>query len=493
MPSRLASWALAAFTALQLMSTTAAQASSSSITSTSTGTSTAAAPTLTSPVDPSQKQSVFVSPDQELAFGITIPDDPASEDIYFTLAGQPALGWTAVGLGADSMAGNALVLMVYASSSNKNVTFSPRLTSHGRSEPAPYPDLRFEILPGTGYYNGTLMFRARCFNCRRWPGGSIDVNSAAQRCIWAAGPSYEVKSDDVAAPLKFHRSYGSFSVNLKAAQGPGQAPTLNFQTAKKSEGAALTGEPRSGKRDWSALFHGIIMIFCFVGLLPFGLIVLRVGNWPRWHAVNQSIALAGIITGFGLGVHISFKYNRSRNFNNPHQVIGILIFIFMFAQFVLGYLHHRMYKQNEGKGSPLAPFHIWLGRTVMIMGVINGFLGFPFALSHRYNYILLGLVLAIAPLVIFLLLYKPLIRPRLWGRKEEQPTEEALPPYTAEPWRQQAPATGHTATVATAQAPETRGIGLSDMGAWASRGARDRTVQPAGGNWGQPQNPREMI
>lgn len=489
--------ALVALTALQLIIKTAAQTSSSPTASTAATTS--AAPTLTAPITPPQKQSVFVSPDQELAFGITIPEDSTSEDVYFTLAAQPAVGWAAVGLGADTMSGNALVLMVYASASGKNVTFSPRLTSQGRSEPAPYPDLRFEVLPSTGLYNGTFMFSARCFNCRRWPGGgSIDVNSAAQRFIYAAGPSYDVNSDDAAAPLKFHRSYGSFSMDLRAAQGPSQAPTLNSQTAKKSQGAALTGESKRDGRDWSALFHAVILVFCFVGLLPFGLVVLRVGNWPRWHAINQTIALIGIIVGFGLGVHISFKYNRSRNFNSPHQILGILVFVFMFAQFILGYLHHRMHKKNDGKASPLAPFHIWLGRTVMIMGVVNGFLGFPFALSPKYDFILLGLILVIVPAVVFLILFKSFFRKKIWGRKSSQEPEESLPPYTAEPWRQEAPVTGQTTTISAgpSQTPETRGIGLSDLGAWASRGTGNRAGQTGGQSrdaWGPPQNPKEMV
>lgn len=43
------------------------------------------------------------------------------------------------------------------------------------------------------------------------------------------------------------------------------------------------------------------------------------------------------------------------------------------GQFVLGYMNHRVYKKTEHK-SKMAPVHAWLGRVVMVLGVVNGFL-----------------------------------------------------------------------------------------------------------------------
>lgn len=60
----------------------------------------------------------------------------------------------------------------------------------------------------------------------------------------------------------------------------------------------------------------------------------------------------------------------------------------MIGQFVLGVLHHRIYKKTQSP-TKLAPIHIWLGRVVIPAGIINGFLGFPLALNPRYDWALL--------------------------------------------------------------------------------------------------------
>jgi hypothetical protein len=67
-----------------------------------------------------------------------------------------------------------------------------------------------------------------------------------------------------------------------------------------------------------------------------------------------------------------------------HQIWGLIVTIAMLAQFVLGYLHHRMYKKTL-QTTKLAPIHVWLGRLVIPLGVLDGFLGFPLALYPKYD------------------------------------------------------------------------------------------------------------
>lgn len=64
----------------------------------------------------------------------------------------------------------------------------------------------------------------------------------------------------------------------------------------------------------------------------------------------------------------------------------------MIGQFVLGFMHHRIYKRTQAP-TALAPYHVWLGRVVIPAGIINGFLGFPLALNSKYNWALLALTL----------------------------------------------------------------------------------------------------
>ncbi len=231
------------------------------------------------------------------------------------------ISWGAVGLGSDTMAG-ALVLMAYSSSSGQNVTLSPRVAD-GHREPVYAADVLVEALPGTGLVNGTtLVYNGRCGNCRSWSGGSIDVGSKTQSMMYATGESGDVRSDDLQYSLGMHYNYGSFAMDMVHATGSGGVPEVvpsdNLELI-----ATVQGESVEGHKDKVAMIHALVMILCFIGLFPFGTLILRLGNWVRWHAINQGFALVFVIIGFGLGVMTGSTYNRvspqrERIYHPPH-------------------------------------------------------------------------------------------------------------------------------------------------------------------------------
>ncbi|KAL1865689.1 hypothetical protein Daus18300_007065 [Diaporthe australafricana] len=318
-------------------------------------------------------QSTFIAPTNSLAFGLSIPDDTSNEDIYFSVAMARGLSWAAVGLGGHKMPGS-LMFMIYPSASGKNVTFSPRLaTDH--TEPGLYAGVDFEVLSNvTGLMNETTyVYSAVCHNCRTWPGGSIDVNSTSQQFMFASGPGGTVGSDSDKASVKLHYEHGAFTMDMLHATGPAGPAVLNLDTADDNEGSALVGKVTEGMNDWVAVIHAVFMIGCFVGLMPFGILILRLGEWVRWHGLNQAVAMIGVIVGLGLGIKAGTMYNRTKSFNTAHQVIGIIVFIFILVQFTLGVLHHRVFKKTQ-KTTKFAPIHVWLGRAVIILGTVNGFL-----------------------------------------------------------------------------------------------------------------------
>ncbi|ROW10049.1 hypothetical protein VPNG_06518 [Cytospora leucostoma] len=378
-------------------------------------------------------QSTFVSPSESLAFGLSIPDDPNNVDLYFSLAMPRGEYWGAVGLGGHKMRGT-LVLMIYSSASADNVTFSPRLAT-GHTEPEYYSGLDYETLTvNTGYVNDTTyVYSAVCHNCREWPGGSIDVNSTSQEFIFATGPGGNMESDSQRASVKLHYEHGTFTMDMTHATGPAGPAVLNYTTTDDSDGATLVGKITEGMYDWVAVAHAVFMVGCFFGLMPFGVLVLRVGQWVRWHGLNQGVAMLGVIVGFGLGIKTSTLYNRSKSFNTPHQIIGILVFIFLFGQFVLGFMHHRKFKKTQ-KPTKLAPIHVWLGRLIIVLGIVNGFLGFPLALSPRYDYALLAIIVAVVSMMTLVLSCKLLIARRRRRHQEQERSEGPPPGYNAEPW-----------------------------------------------------------
>ncbi|KAI0417142.1 hypothetical protein F5X98DRAFT_341526 [Xylaria grammica] len=335
--------------------------------------------------------SLFVSPKKDFAFALNVPNDTSSSDLFFSLAFIVSPSWVAVGLGASTMGGNPLVLMAYPSASGDSVTISPR-RSYGHSEPVYDSGINVTALPGTGLFNDTTyVFEGVCSNCRSWSrNGKIDISSAAQEMVYAIGPSAGTASNNPRESLKVHESYGSFTMDLVHATGAGGVPVIPTVKDITSVGAAQK-LAKSGYKDNKAILHAVFMILAFVGIWPFGILVLRVGGSPRWHAINQTVAFGLVLVGAILGFVISTSYNRSKKFNTPHQVIGILVFVFVIIQLGLGFLHHRIYKKTQ-QPTKIAPVHVWLGRLVILLGVVNGFTGFPLALSPGYDFALLGVV-----------------------------------------------------------------------------------------------------
>lgn len=203
------------------------------------------------------------------------------------------------------------MFMIYPSSSEKNVTFSPRLaTDH--TEPEFYPGLDVETLANaTGLMNETTyVYSGVCHNCRTWRGGSLDVNSTTQQFIFATGPGGDQGSDSDQASVKLHYEHGAFTMDMRFATGPAGPAVLNLASTDDNEGSVLVGEPVEGMNDYVALIHAVVMIGCFVGLMPFGILILRLGGWVRWHGLNQGVAMIGVIVGLGLGIKAGTLYNR---------------------------------------------------------------------------------------------------------------------------------------------------------------------------------------
>ncbi|KAJ9129783.1 Integral membrane protein, partial [Pleurostoma richardsiae] len=285
---------------------------------------------------------------------------------------------------------------------------------------------------GAAIVNGTLVYSAVCHNCHSWPGGgTLDVQSSAVKAIYATGPSGLGKSNHRAAPLKYHSDYGSFTIDMRSALGSAAAPVLDGKSL--SAGTTLH-DSESGQRDWVAIIHAVVMVFCFMGLMPFGVVILRVGEWVRWHGVNQGIAMVGVICGFGLGVKTGLLYIRSKNFSSAHQVVGLIVTVSIVVQFLLGFFHHRIYKNTE-QPTKLAPIHVWLGRVTVVLGIFNCFLGFPLAVESKYNYVLAGLVIAIVSIMFFILFWKRVFR----CRRERQRMAPIQVAYDPHPWRNTAP------------------------------------------------------
>jgi len=205
---------------------------------------------------------------------------------------------------------DTLMFMVYADSTGKNITLSPRL-SYGHVEPSYSDDIQVQVQPGSGIANNVMTANVLCSGCRSWKGGSINETMTNAQFIFASGPDGSLNSNSLNANIKRHASYGSFTMDLTKAFGAKGVP--NAITADTS---GTNQETDESDHDFSPALHACVMILAFVGLMPVGILILRIMNSPRWHGFNQAFSAVVAIIGALLGVYISTMYNRVRVFHH---------------------------------------------------------------------------------------------------------------------------------------------------------------------------------
>ena len=202
------------------------------------------------------------------------------------------------------------MFIMYADSTATNVTVSPRL-SYDNTEPSYTSNVTYTVGPGSGISNGTMTATVLCHNCRSWKGGSIDPTNTAANFLFASGPRESLKSNSVTANLQRHSSYGTFTMDLTRAVGAGQLPSI-----VTADTAGTIQDTDTSDNDFLPALHGALTIIAFVGLMPIGLLILRIMNSVKWHALNQSLSAAVALIGVFVGVYCGTLYNRVCHYLN---------------------------------------------------------------------------------------------------------------------------------------------------------------------------------
>jgi len=128
--------------------------------------------------------------------------------------------------------------------------------------------------------------------------------------------------------------------------------------------------------------HGVLACLAFAILFPAGAITIRLASFPGlvwFHAAFQIFAYLTYTAAFGLGIYMASQLELTDAY---HPIIGIVIFIVLLAMPVFGFLHHALYKKYKTR-TAWSYLHLWVGRTTITLGIINGGLGFKLADSMR--------------------------------------------------------------------------------------------------------------
>ncbi|KAH8687779.1 hypothetical protein BGZ60DRAFT_16143 [Tricladium varicosporioides] len=332
--------------------------------------------------------------------------DANSQDIYFRLESPRSASWVAVGVG-DGMKGS-LMVFVYAGENSKNVTISPRIST-GTSEPKYTPDIKISALSGTMIQGNMYLVSLVCHNCRTWPTGSLNVLSTTQPWMYAFGPSDKtLTTNDLAANLAQHVSYGRFTVDMPHATGN----FTGIPPASTVNSGVLIDEDRETRDgDHIALVHGYIMAALILVCTP--LLFLHITSQARMIWITSAVFGLVLVVGYVCGIWDSSNYLRSKSFKSDHQVIGFIVLGLFLLVLVLKFVPAKRFRndlpgmQNAAASMKKKSALMGLGHFTWLLGLINGFLGIRLAgegwrIYTIYACIAIGMVLIFTPLSILL-------------------------------------------------------------------------------------------
>lgn len=147
--------------------------------------------------------------------------------------------------------------------------------------------------------------------------------------------------------------------------------------------------------------HAVLGTLAWAFFAPLGAIFLRL-NIPgvsllKFHVVTQLLVYAMTVATAGLGIWTAIGASKYGNvWMNSHVIIGLVVFSVASIQPWLGWIHHIVFKRRLmrfKKGintkrpgrTVIAIFHIWIGRILILLGVINGGLGIRLAATTPFQ------------------------------------------------------------------------------------------------------------
>ena len=195
--------------------------------------------------------------------------------------------------------------------------------------------------------------------------------------IWGVKYGSPLRSDSLTAHLLEHDDDGVAFVNMQNATGIHSTMNPFLNLANSTITPAWNRPPfDSIGLNRKKIAHAVLMTVVFVALFPFAAISLHIfpsSSIVLVHAIFQLLNLVIAIAGFAVGVSMSLQMHLMRH---HHPVIGIIVVgSLVLFQPALGLLQHHHFRKTGGKGI-FAYLHRWLGRSMMILGVINFGLGF---------------------------------------------------------------------------------------------------------------------
>ncbi|KAI6716341.1 hypothetical protein B2J93_6475 [Marssonina coronariae] len=341
-------------------------------------------------------QNVTYCPSNGLCYAVNVPETTASSgnrELFFQIRGPSRMSW--IGLGQGSSMSGSNIFMVYANAAGDNVTLSQRLGVGEREPTTSGNNSQLTLLSGSGIANGVMTANVRCSDCGSWSGGSMNLTSSASNWIWAYKRGAAISSDDMNVNLGMHSSDGSATFNLQQAAGGNSANpfSVSAATAPTSNSSESISSSSGTLSNSNAILmaHAILGPIAFVIFYPLGAVGIRLFSFRGLiflHAGWMVFTYTLVLGSMGLGVWTAVK---SQQLSASHSIIGLVVVGSVLLQPLTGLAHHLLYK-GSGRPNAATYLHVWWGRAIITLGIINGGLGLQLAGNTRHGEIAYGVV-----------------------------------------------------------------------------------------------------
>jgi hypothetical protein len=180
----------------------------------------------------------------------------------------------------------------------------------------------------------------------------------------------------------------------------GGDPSGSSSGSDSSEDSIFSSQAAFNRANRILIVHAVLASVVWVIFIPSLAMLLRLNiKNPivlRIHAVGQVLSYIIFIVAAGMGVWLAQQSTAYGVWNNPHPHLGLFILVVAFFQPIFGAIHHRIYKKRTldaqaGKPTrppgrtPIGRVHLWLGRLLILLAIINGGLGIRLASSSPFQ------------------------------------------------------------------------------------------------------------
>ncbi|KAI4169537.1 MAG: hypothetical protein LQ343_005617 [Gyalolechia ehrenbergii] len=167
------------------------------------------------------------------------------------------------------------------------------------------------------------------------------------------------------------------------------------------------------------IIHATLMGAAFVFFIPLGVFLIRLTSFKNlvwWHAAIQISAYLTAVAAFGLGAWMA-TVSGQWEASNGHPILGTIIIWLLLLQPVLGYVHHWIYSRRKERTGWIYS-HIWYGRALIILAVINGGLGLQLSGNTVKGEIAYGVIVG------FMFLLYVAVMAIAYSRRDQRPDGE---------------------------------------------------------------------